>query len=147
MYICMDKYEQYERVFNHFDSNGDRKISPSELQQCVEAMGGRQQLSLSEAEKAVEFLDADGDGQLGLEDFVRFVDGGGEEEKENDLKEAFKMYEEMDGCGYITPKSLKNMLSRLGQSKTVDECKMMIAHFDINGDGVLTFDEFRVMMM
>ncbi|KAK2661497.1 hypothetical protein Ddye_000071 [Dipteronia dyeriana] len=143
----MDKNEQYERVFNHFDKNGDGKISPSELQQCVEAIGG--QLSLAEAEAAVVFLDGDGDGDglVGLEDFVRFVEGGGEEEKVNDLKEAFKMYEEMDGCGCITPKSLKRMLTRLGQPKTVDECKIMIAHFDINGDGVLTFDEFRLMMV
>ncbi|KAK3183784.1 hypothetical protein Dsin_031070 [Dipteronia sinensis] len=141
----MDKNEQYERVFNHFDRNGDGKISPSELQQCVEAIGG--QLSLAEAEAAVEFLDGDGDGLVGLEDFVRFVEGGGEEEKVNDLKEAFKLYEEMDGCGCITPKSLKRMLTRLGQPKTVDECKIMIAHFDINGDGVLTFDEFRLMMV
>ncbi|KAI9178028.1 hypothetical protein LWI28_021827 [Acer negundo] len=141
----MDKNEQYERVFNHFDSNGDGKISTSELQQCVETIGG--QLSLAEAEAAVEFLDGDRDGLVGLEDFVRFVEGGGEEEKVNDLKEAFKMYEEMDGCGFITPKSLKRMLTRLGQPKTVDECKIMIAHFDINGDGVLTFDEFRVMMV
>ncbi|KAK9271755.1 hypothetical protein L1049_002118 [Liquidambar formosana] len=83
---------------------------------------------------------------LGLEDFVRFVEGTDEEEKVKDLKEAFKMYE-MDGCGYITPKSLKRMLSRLGESKSVNECAVMIAQFDLNGDGVLNFDEFRVMML
>ena len=46
----------------------------------------------------------------------------------------------------ITPKSLKRVLGRLGQAKTMDECKSMIAHFDLNGDGVLNFDEFRIMM-
>jgi calcium-binding protein CML len=56
------------------------------------------------------------------------------------------MYE-MDGCGYITPKSLRRMLSRLGESKSVDECTTMIAQFDLNGDGVLNFDEFRTMML
>ncbi|KAJ0054313.1 hypothetical protein Pint_02964 [Pistacia integerrima] len=133
----MKKNQQYERVFNHFDYNGDGKISPSELHQCVEAIGG--ELSLAEAETAVEFLDTDGDGVLGFDDFVKFVEGGKEEE-------AFKMYE-MDGCGCITPKSLKKMLSRLGQSTTIDQCKVMIAQFDLNGDGVLNFDEFRVMML
>ncbi|XP_041006005.1 putative calcium-binding protein CML19 [Juglans microcarpa x Juglans regia] len=141
----MDKHTQYERVFNYFDDNGDGKISPSELQQCVEAIGTGE-LSLEEAEAVVELLDSDGDSMVGLEDFVRFVEGGEEEEKVNDLREAFKMYE-MDGFGGITPKSLKRMLSRLGESKTIDECRMMIARFDLNGDGVINFDEFRSMML
>ena len=139
----MNKNHEYERVFSHIDENGDGKISPAELQQCVKAVGG--ELSLVEAEIAVEALDTDGDGQLGLEDFIRFVEVG-EEEKVNDLKEAFKMYE-MEGCGCITPKSLKRMLSRLGESRTLEECKLMIAQFDLNGDGILNFDEFRVMML
>ncbi|MBA0630520.1 hypothetical protein Godav_002611 [Gossypium davidsonii] len=142
--IGMDKHQEYERVFNHFDENKDGKISPAELQQCVKAIGG--ELSREEAEVAVEVLDTDGDGLLGLEDFIRLVEEAGEEEKVNDLKEAFKMYE-MEGCGCITPKSLKRMLSRLGESRTLEECKSMIAQFDLNGDGVLNFDEFRVMML
>ncbi|KAG2710585.1 hypothetical protein I3843_04G033600 [Carya illinoinensis] len=132
-----------ENVFNHFDENRDGRISPSELQQCVVAIGG--ELSLAEAETVVELLDSDGDGLLELEDFVRLTEGGEEEEKVKDLREAFKMYE-MDGCGCITPKSLKRMLSRLGESKSLDECEFMIAQFDLNGDGVINFDEFRSMM-
>ncbi|CAA2979412.1 calcium-binding CML38 [Olea europaea subsp. europaea] len=135
----MDKYKQYERVFNHFDEDGDMKISPFELQKYVGLIGGV--MSLEEAEAAVTSIDLDGDG-LCLDDFVKLVEGAGEEEKENDLKEAFAMYE-MEGSGCILPKSLKRMLSRLGESKTIEECKLMIAHYDINGDGQLNFDEFK----
>ncbi|KAA8530116.1 hypothetical protein F0562_004825 [Nyssa sinensis] len=104
----MDKQEQYKRVFNHFDDNGDGKISPQELQLCVASIGW--ELSLEDAEAAVVLMDADGDGLLGLEDFVRLLEGVAEEEKVKDLREAFKMYE-MDGCDCITPNSLKRMLS------------------------------------
>ncbi|XP_030476914.1 putative calcium-binding protein CML19 [Syzygium oleosum] len=140
----MNKHEQYERVFSHFDGDKDGKISPAELRQCVAAVGG--DISLAEAEAAVEALDGDGDGQLGFEDFVALVEGGGAEERAADLKEAFKMYETDGGGGCITPKSLRRMLSRLGESRSLDECKAMIAKFDLNGDGVINFDEFRVMM-
>ncbi|TKY46403.1 putative calcium-binding protein CML19 [Spatholobus suberectus] len=140
----MDKLSQYVRVFNHFDENGDGKISPSELRQCVGAIGD--ELLREEAEAVVELLDSDKDGLVGLDDFVRFVEGGEEEEKVKDLREAFKMYE-MEGCGCITPKSLKRMLGRLGECKSIDECQAMIARFDLDGDGVLSFDEFRVMML
>ncbi|KAL3720391.1 hypothetical protein ACJRO7_005239 [Eucalyptus globulus] len=140
----MDKREQYERVFSHFDGDKDGKISPAELRQCVAAVGG--ELSPAEAEAAVAALDGDGDGHLGFEDFMAFVEGGGAEERAADLKEAFRMYEVDGSSGCITPKSLKRMLSRLGESRSLDECKAMIARFDLNGDGVINFDEFRVMM-
>lgn len=140
----MDKITMYGRVFDHFDEDGDGKISAREVRQCVEAMGGA--MTEDEAEAAVEYLDCDGDGLVGLDDFVRFIEGGKEEEKVNDLKEAFKMYE-MDESGCITPKSLKRMLSKLGQSRSLPECQTMISRFDLNGDGVLTFDEFKVMML
>ncbi|OAY29622.1 calcium-binding protein CML38 [Manihot esculenta] len=139
-----NKSHEYERVFSHFDENGDGKISPWELQRCVGAVGG--ELSLAEAEAAVEYSDSDGDGLLCFEEFVRFVDSGEEEEKVKDLKEAFKMYE-MEESGCITPKSLKRMLRRLGQATSIEACKIMIAQFDLNGDGVLNFDEFKVMML
>ena len=135
----MEKYEQYEHVFNHFDSNGDGKICPAELRQCVASM------TAEEAEAAVALMDSDGDGLLCLEEFVKIVEEAGEEEKQSDLKAAFELYAP-EGSACITAKSLKNMLTRLGQRRTVDDCKTMIARFDLNGDGVLNFDEFMIMM-
>ncbi|KAK3439772.1 putative calcium-binding protein CML19 [Eucalyptus grandis] len=142
--VRLAEAEQYERVFRCFDEDGDGKLSPSELRRHVGLTGG--ELLLKEVEVVVESLDSGGDGLLCLEDFVGFMEGGGEEEKMGDLREAFGMYV-ADGCGFITPKSLKRMLSRLGQSKFEDDCKAMIRHFDLDGDGVISFDEFKVMMM
>ncbi|KAK9278993.1 hypothetical protein L1049_028575 [Liquidambar formosana] len=36
------------------------------------------------------------------------------------------------------------MLSKLGEKKSVEECVGMINHFDLNGDGVLSFEEFKL---
>lgn len=135
-------HRKYETLFNHFDGNKDGKISPLELRQCICAIGV--ELSLTEAEAAVGMLSADG--FLGFDDFVEFIEGGEEEAKVNDLREAFKMYV-MDGSGCITPKSLKKVLSMLGEKTTVDECEGMIAKFDLDGDGMLDFDEFKVMIL
>jgi calcium-binding protein CML len=38
------------------------------------------------------------------------------------------------------------MLARLGEHQDVDECRAMICRFDLDGDGVLSFDEFKIMM-
>ncbi|KAL6960444.1 hypothetical protein U1Q18_038209 [Sarracenia purpurea var. burkii] len=143
----MDRKKQYERVFNHFDKDGDGKISALELRCCLGSLSGGEQISEAEAEAegVVLLMDSDGDGLLGLEDFERLMEETNEEEKERDLREAFRMYE-MDGRACITPRSLKRMLSKIGTSKSVDECGLMIVKYDLNGDGVLDFDEFKAMM-
>jgi calcium-binding protein CML len=73
------------------------------------------------------------------------MEAGGEEEKLHDLREAFNLYD-IDNCGFIRAKDLKTMLGRLGESRSIDECEVMINKFDLNGDGVLSFEEFMVMM-
>ena len=108
----------YERIFKRLDEDGDEKLSPSELQRCVGTLG--EELLLEEVRQVVESME--------------------------ELREAFRIYE-MDGSGSITPKSLKKMLSRLGESRSVEDCCVMIGQFDVNGDGVLSFDEFKLMMM
>ncbi|KAJ3696529.1 hypothetical protein LUZ61_000234 [Rhynchospora tenuis] len=134
---------ELQRIFCYFDENGDGKISPSELRNCMRASG--EELSSEEAEDAVRFTDSDGDGELDLDDFVKLIESEDEHEKDKSLLEAFQMYE-MDGRGCITPKSLRRMLRRLGEDRTVEDCTAMIRQFDINGDGVLSFDEFKIMM-
>lgn len=135
---------EFERVLRYFDEDGDGKISPTELRNLVGMMGG--ELLFQEAEIVVEELDSDGDGLLSLEDFVGLMEAGGEEEKLKDLREAFEMYNDEEIGGFITPKSLRRMLGKLGELKSVEECRVMIDHFDLNGDGLLSFEEFRVMM-
>ena len=108
----------YERIFKRLDEDGDEKLSPSELQRCVGTIG--EELLLEEVRQVVESME--------------------------ELREAFRIYV-MDGSGFITPKILKKMLSRLGESRSVEDCCVMIGQFDVNGDGVLSFDEFKLMMM
>ncbi|KAK1259584.1 putative calcium-binding protein CML19 [Acorus gramineus] len=137
---------ELERVFNHIDEDKDGKLSPSELQTCLRTIG--QDLSSEDAEAVVVSSDSDGDGLLGFEDFVRLIEAEEEEEQSRSLREAFGMYETTDGGGgFITPKSLKRMLSRLGERTTIEKCEVMIKRFDLDGDGVISFDEFKLMMM
>ncbi|KAI0496553.1 hypothetical protein KFK09_022876 [Dendrobium nobile] len=133
-----------ERVFCYFDEDGDGKISAAELCSCLHSVG--EEISPAEAEAIVESSDSDGDGVLGYDDFVKLVDMEEEEERESTIKEAFLAYE-MDGSGCITAGSLRRGLRRLGEEKSVDECRVMIKRFDLNGDGVICFDEFKLMML
>ncbi|TVU36816.1 hypothetical protein EJB05_18764, partial [Eragrostis curvula] len=135
---------EFSRVFSAFDRDDDGKISAAELRLCMKAALG-EDLSAEDADDLVSWADTDGDGLLNQEEFLTLVQLEMEEEKCRGLKEAFRMYE-MKGEGCITPVSLKRMLSKLGAHQDIDECQAMICRFDLNGDGVLSFEEFKVMM-
>ncbi|KAF2593407.1 hypothetical protein F2Q70_00045555 [Brassica cretica] len=142
-----DQNKDLAAVFTYMDANRDGRISAEELKKSFKTLG--EQLSDEEAETAVKLSDLDGDGMLDFEEFVQLLKGGDEfteEEKKSKIMEAFRMYiAEGEDC--ITPRSLKMMLMKLGESRTTDDCVVMIKAFDLNADGVLSFDEFALMVM
>ncbi|CAH1433829.1 unnamed protein product [Lactuca virosa] len=113
----MIKSSDYKRVFDHFDIDGNGMISPSELQHGVGLIWNKEIL-LEEVEVVVESTQGN-NGQLGFEDFVSLMESEKEDEKLEDLRKAFRMYE-MDGTDCITPRSLNRMLNRLRESRSVD---------------------------
>lgn len=126
-----------------FAKDGDGKISAAELRLCMKAATG-EDMSAEDARALVASADVD------EVEFLRLageVPGDDEkEEKRRWLREAFAMYE-MEGSGRITALSLKLVLARLGAHRDIGECQAIICRFDLDGDGVLSFDEFRTMMM
>jgi len=144
---------ELRRVFASFDQDGDGKISAAELRLCMKAATG-EDMPAVEVRAVMASADVDGDGLLDEEEFVRLA-GEVVEAEDHDyddedrcrwLREAFGMYE-MESSGCITALSLKLMLAKLGAHRDIAECQAMICRFDLDGDGVLSFDEFKTMMM
>lgn len=146
------RQDELRGVFAHFDADGDGKISATELWAYFRSVG--ETLSLSEAQVVIEDHDADRDGLIDFDDFLKLMKmeesgqsgGGGGDDEEGDLRRAFEMFEHEKGSGCITPKGLQMMLRRLGQSRSFDDCAAMIRVYDIDGNGVLDFHEFHQMM-
>ncbi|CAL4932164.1 unnamed protein product [Urochloa decumbens] len=138
-------------LFAAFDTDADGRISAAELRLCMRAALG-EDVAAEDAEALVASADADGDGLLDGDEFARLVRAEAgekdvEEERRRGLEAAFGMYAaEGEGRAVITPASLKRMLGRLGAHQEVDDCRAMICRFDLDGDGVLSFDEFEIMM-
>lgn len=65
--------------FERFDSDGDGALTAAEIRQVNEALGGHG-VSDEEVEAFIAAADTDGDGRIGLEEFVALV-GGGRHEK------------------------------------------------------------------
>ncbi|CAA3026756.1 probable calcium-binding CML41 [Olea europaea subsp. europaea] len=134
--------EEYKEVFRRFDGDNDGKISAHELRSYFESVG--EYMSHEDAEIVINNLDTDKDNFLDFQDFMKLMEKEGEEE---DLKRAFEIFELEKGSGRITPRSLQRVLSRLGDSKSYDECVAMIQVYDMDGNGELDYQEFQQMMM
>ncbi|CAI9754695.1 unnamed protein product [Fraxinus pennsylvanica] len=143
-------------VFATFDKNKDGFITKHELKESLKNIG------IFEGEKHVADMfgrvDANGDGLIDFDEFCDLFEsisstkdgeeeGHKEEDGDGDLKEAFDVF---DGNkdGLITVDELGLVLSSLGltEGKKLEECKEMIKKVDMDGDGMVNFEEFKRMM-
>ncbi|PKU76413.1 probable calcium-binding protein CML10 [Dendrobium catenatum] len=146
MYVdtTAEQMDELERVFRKFDSNGDGKISSSELRVIFESLG--QPLAEEELLRMMGEADADGDGFVSLKEFIdlntKMVDPSTALE---DLRQAFSVFDR-DRNGVISAEELALVMRDLGEVVSLAQCRKMIDGVDQDGDGLVNFEEFKVMM-
>lgn len=59
-----------DRIFKHCDTNGDGKVSATELGEALKALGS---VSAEEVEQMMAELDTDGDGFISFDEFTEFA--------------------------------------------------------------------------
>lgn len=139
-------------VFATFDKNNDGYITKQELRESLNNIGIF--ASKDDVEDMVGRVDSNGDGLIDFDEFNELFtsmlmrkEEEEEEGKERDLKEAFQVFDG-DGDGLISVQELGLVLSSLGfkEGKTLESCKEMINKVDVDGDGMVNFEEFKRMM-
>ncbi|CAH1439420.1 unnamed protein product [Lactuca virosa] len=136
--------EELEQIFKKFDVNGDGKICSSELGSIMASLG--HQPTEEKLKNMIKEVDRDGDGFINLQEFIELntKDVDPTEVLEN-LKDAFSVFD-IDKNGLITAEELRDVLVSLGEECTIADSQKMIAGADRDGDGMINFDEFKVMM-
>ncbi|KAK4720578.1 hypothetical protein R3W88_010811 [Solanum pinnatisectum] len=136
--------EELEQVFKKFDLNGDGKICSSELGSIMASLGNP--ATEEELVNMIREVDSDGDGFIDLQEFIELntkdIDSN---EVLESLKNAFSVFD-MDKNGSISAEELLTVLRSLGEDCTLAECRKMISGVDCDGDGMINFEEFKIMM-
>ncbi|XP_028122836.1 calmodulin-like protein 3 [Camellia sinensis] len=138
--------DELRRVFQMFDKNGDGRITKKELNESLENMGIF--IPDSELTHMIEKIDVNGDGCVDIDEFGALYQSiMDEKDEEEDMREAFKVFDQ-NGDGFITVEELRSVLAALGlkQGRTVEDCRRMIMKVDVDGDGMVNFNEFKQMM-
>jgi len=133
----------YKEAFDNFDWNNSGTIPCKELQYAMRRAGSNP--TDVEVQDMINKID-DGSGTLDFHDFALVM---GEKTKEVDLethfKDTFRVFsKDEEGC--IPADEMKFVLKHLPGKVTYKEIDEMIHTVDKNGDGKISFSEFRVMM-
>merc|ERR1712167_456772 len=91
-------------------------------------------------------VDCDQNSTIDFNEFCALMEKKGSAgDSEEEMKEAFKTFDK-DGNGFISAAELKDVMEKLGEKLTDDELDEMIRECDVNGDGMVDYNEFCTMM-
>jgi len=134
--------DEMKRVFDKFDSNKDGKISQQEYRVTMKALGMED--SVHEVPNIFKVVDLDGDGFINFKEFMEAQNKGGGV-RAMDITSAFRTFDR-NGDGKISAEEIKEMLGRLGERCSLEDCRRMVRAVDTDGDGMVDMDEFTTMM-
>ena len=103
----------------------------------------------SEAEliEMISTVDDNGDNEIDFEEFMILMKSRiGEKDPEKELRDAFRVFD-TDNSGSIDKKELKRLMKKLGQALSEAELDAMMDEVDTNGDGEISFEEFKELMV
>ena len=137
------------KLFNKIDLNGDGQISKEELSQGLQAY---LKLTGNDLKNKVDIIfkniDTDHNGYIEYEEFIRAAIDKEYFLSDNFLRFAFD-YFDRNKNGTISFNEIKQVFFQNDKNRRSKEVQNQLSknfqELDINGDGVLTFDEFTEM--
>ena len=136
---------EFKEAMSLFDRNDDGKIVIEELGTVMRSLG--QNPTDAELKDMINEVDADGNGIIDFPEFLtmmarkmRYTDS------EEEIKGAFREFDK-DGNGYISKAELTHVMTNLGERLTEEEAIEMIGEAEIDGDGIVNYEEFVKLMM
>ncbi len=133
---------ELQKAFKTLDKNSDGKLSRQELiDGYTEILGD---LAEEEVDRIMKIADSDGSGEIDYSEWVVATMDKRKLLTNEKLETAFNLFDR-DGGGSISANEIKEVL---GVGKNIDEkvWNEIIMEVDGNGDGEISFLEFKTMM-
>ncbi len=139
---------EMQKSFKNIDKNNNGRISKDELVEAYMKMyEGKMNKEdiLEEADKIFKVADADGSGEIDYSEWAVATTKKENILSEAKMKGAFNVFDK-DQSGSISSEEVKAVLGvgkKFGDERIWDD---IIKEVDVNGDGEISFDEFKYMM-
>ena len=138
-----EEMDELHKAFSSLDKNSDGKLSRDELLTgFTEIMGAA--AAQDEVERIMNTVDTDGNGWIDYSEFVMATLNKKNLLSDERLEAAFRIFDK-DNNGFIDASEIRAVL---GKGKNLDDgvWEELIQEVDINGDGEVSFKEFKKMM-
>ncbi|XP_063429136.1 calmodulin-2-like [Mytilus trossulus] len=145
--LTEEQQQEIKEYFDIFDEDKSGKLSRVEVSGVVRGLGLNP--TKDELEEMFQGIDKDGSNEIEYNEFEEYYMKtfcSQNRNEHSDLMEAFKTFDK-DGNGFIDIDELKDALLNKGEDHLTDEdFKEMIAAVDIDGDGLVNYQEFVNLM-
>ncbi|XP_052071036.1 calmodulin-A-like isoform X1 [Mytilus californianus] len=138
--LTEEQVAEFKEAFSLFDKDGDGTITTSELGTVMRSLG--QNPTEAELQDMINEVDADGNGTIDFEEFLLMMARKMKDtDSEEELREAFRVFDK-DGNGFISAAELRHVMTNLGEKLTDEEVDEMIKEADLDGDGLVNYEDF-----
>ncbi|CAC5401704.1 CALM [Mytilus coruscus] len=145
--LSEEQQQEIREYFDIFDEDKSGKLSRVEVSGVVRGLGLNP--TKDELEEMFQEIDKDGSNEIEYNEFEEYymkTFGSQNRNEHADLMEAFRTFDK-DGNGFIDIEELKDAMLNKGEDHLTDEdFKEMIAAVDIDGDGLVNYEEFVNLM-
>ncbi|KAL7572725.1 hypothetical protein ACA910_008995 [Epithemia clementina (nom. ined.)] len=137
---------EFRDAFAMFDRDGSGSIERSELKDVMTEFGDPP--TKEEIDEMILLVDENGDGEIDFDEFLtlmRLRMGESGEDAEQNLRDVFNIFD-ADGSGYIDRHEMRLICAKLAQDLTEEEIGELIEVVDKDGDGEISFEEFKALV-
>lgn len=132
-------------AFRAFDGDDDGHITEAELGGILRSLGYKSS-SDQDIRAMMERGDKNHDGLLSLEEFLDMNTANLQlGELAGPLRASFEALN-VDGSDFLTGDELFDGLRNVGVEITPEDCQDIIASMDVDGDGVVSFEDFKLIV-
>ncbi|EWS71123.1 calmodulin-domain kinase (macronuclear) [Tetrahymena thermophila SB210] len=141
--ISEKEKEEFSQTFKQLDENGDGQLSKAEIMNGYKKVFGKN-ISEEEVNKIFDQIDVNQSGFIDYTEFITAVIDDSVFIEDEKLRKAFSLFDK-DGDGYITQQEIQNVLG-VGMDFDSETWTKIVAEVDENGDGQVSFEEFKKIM-
>ncbi|XP_011703020.1 PREDICTED: calmodulin-beta-like isoform X1 [Wasmannia auropunctata] len=143
--LTEDQVAEFKEAFMLFDKDEDGTITMAELGVVMRSLGQRP--SETELRDMVNEVDQDGNGTIEFNEFLQMMSKKMKSaDGEDELREAFRVFDK-NNDGLISSKELRHVMTNLGEKLSEEEVDDMIKEADLDGDGMVNYEEFVSILM
>ena len=143
--LSQEVIAEYKDAFEVFDTDGDGKITISELRYVMKSLITNP--TEAELRDMINEVDADGNGAVDFDEFCAMMEQKKKDtQRKDEFRSAFLAFDK-DGDGFISPDELWGVMTTLKLDITKEEHDAIIKAADADADGQLTYKEFVKLMM